>query len=90
MKFESTGKFENPNSDDSDNFYGKFNEKTEEFEVGLNEKLDELHQKSDFVIVTVKGKEYFTSNVNYCGGVCDDCTEFHNYEISKAEGFKKV
>ena len=90
MKFESTGIFENPNPGDSDSFYGKFNEKTEEFEAGVHEKLSELQNKSDFVIVTVLGEQYFTSEVNYSGGVCDDCPEFSNADISKAEGFKRV
>jgi len=80
MKFISTGKIENPKpGDDSMEYYtGKF-----------HDLLDELQEKSDFVVVTINGKERFTSAVNYLGGVCDDCTEFHNSAIEKAEGFKK-
>lgn len=76
--FASTGTLENKKAGDSDYFYDEF-----------YDKLKSLQEKSDFVIVTVKGKEYYTSEVNYRGGVCDDCTEFRNYEIEKAEGFKR-
>lgn len=85
-KLKSVGKIENPKPGDSDTYYGEFGN-SKSYEEGFSHKLSELQEKSDFVIVTVKGKKHFTANVNYCGGVCDDCCEFDCKDISKAEGF---